>query len=616
MTEPSAPVKAPGAGALASFGAWMRAREALVIALFACAFAALFGVRLLRPDTLVTASDWDYTFLSQSLAVDAIERYGEWPLWTPYVCGGMPFFGNPQSRVLTPMFPLHLLFGVDTAIRLELVLHVALAFAGAYYLGRTLSLSRSASFIAALVFPACSLHYAHFAVGHAATTLPIAYLPWPLGFALRALHTRRASFAALAGAVIVVMFGEGGAYATAYSFLALGAVLSLLALTERRLEPLKVLGLVLVFTLAFGAAKFATTLEVIAMNPRHTSRPDGFFPLLMLRALFSRNQDLAQLHTYQRWGWHEYSAYVSPGFALLAVVGAVLERRRTWLYSACLALFLSLAVGYLFSIWETPPRPLESPWTLLHRIPPFSSLRVPARLMALVVLFVGILVGFGADALRARLPSWAWRAVLAGAALSLIDAWVVGTGNLEYAFRPVPAASAALPPPAAPFAQFLDTAPPLMAGEDGPATRRMSAIVATGRGVLNCYEPIRPPRAARGPGEPGYRGEQYLTGEGSLRLVHFSPQRLTFDVGVRAPTTLVVNRNFDDHFRVVEGVGEVVSEGGLLAVRLPAGTQRVSLGYRCWAFLGGVGIGVLALIATVALWLREKRQAARVEAPE
>jgi hypothetical protein len=608
MTEPSAPRQEPGVSALASVGVWVRAHEALVILLCACAFGALFGVRLLRSDPIAAASDWDYTLLSQSLGVDALERYGEWPLWTPYVCGGMPFFGNPQSRVLTPMFPLHLLFGVDTAIRLELVLHLAFAFAGAYYLGRTLSLSRAASFVAALVFPACSLHFAHFAVGHAATALPLAYLPWPLAFALRALDTRRASFAALAGAVIAIMFGEGGAYATAYSFLALGLVLSVLAFRERRLDPLKVLGLVLVFTLAFGAAKFATTVEVMRMNPRHTTRPDGFFPLLMLRALFSRNQDLEQLNTYQRWGWHEYSAYVSPVFALLAVVGAVLERRRTWLYSACVAIFLSLAVGYLFSIWETPPRPLESPWTLLHRIPPFSSLRVPARLMALVILFVGVLAGFGADALRARLPSWAWLAVLSAVALSVVDAWVVGTGNLEYAFRSVPA-SAALPPPAGKFAQFLDTAPPLMSGEDGPATRRMSAIVATGHGILNCYEPVRPRRAALGPGESGYRGEAYLAGEGSLELVHFSPQRLSFDVVVPAPTTLVVNRNFDDHFRVVDGVGEVVSERGLLAVRLPAGTHRVSIGYRCWAFLCGVGLGVLAVLATVALWLREKRLA-------
>jgi hypothetical protein len=588
---------------------WLERHEAMLVALAACLLGVLFGARLFRAAPLGRADDWDYTLLSQALGVDSVERFGTWPLWTPYACGGMAFLGNPQSRVMTPMFLLHLAFGPDTGIRLELVAHVALAFAGAYYLGRTLSLSRAASFVGALVFPTCSLHFAHFAVGHAATALPLAYLPWPLGLALRSLETRRYSLAAAAGACIAVMFGEGGAYATSYSFLALGFVLGLRAVLERRLEPLRVLGMVLAFTLAFGAAKFALTYEVMLKNPRHTMRPDGFFPLLMLRAVFSRDQDLFQLHRFQRWQWDEYSAYVTPGFVLLALAGAWLARRRSWIYSAGVLLFAALAVGYLFSIWEPVPRPLESPWTFLHRIPPFNSLRVPARLIALVVLFLGILSGFGVDALCARFGRRALSAVLAGAVLSVADAWWVGTPNLAYAFRPGPSTAPAPPAARPPFEQYLDRAPPLMSGEDGPASRRMGVVVASNHGILNCYEPIRPPRAALGPGEPGYRGEHYLEGDGTWSLVAWAPEQMTFDVNVPKPATLVINENFDDHFRVTGGNGAVVAAGGLLAVELPAGQQRVRLAYRCWRFIAGLGVELLAACGAGLLVWRERRKA-------
>ncbi len=609
MSEAAPPVGGPGASVTA-LRRWLEGHERLAVAVFAALLALLFGARLLRSDPISLNEDWDYTQLTQWIAVQSVTDFGQFPLFTPYTCGGMGLLGNPQSRVMTPWFLFHLLFGVDIGIRLELIVHVAFAFAGAYYLARVAGLSRTASFVSGLVFPICSFHYAHFAVGHAATALPQAYLPWPLAFALRALELRRASFAACAGAVIALMFGEGGAYATAYSFLALAAVLGWAAVARRSWEPLRVLALVLVFTAAFGAAKFALTYEVMQSNPRHTQNPDGFFPLLMLRALFSRNQDLLQRHAYQRWSWHEYSAYVSPFFMLLAILGAVLERRRTRVYAACVALFAALAVGYLFSIWETPPRPLESPWTLLHRIPPFNSLRVPARLMVLVVLFLGLLAGFGVDALRQRLSARRFGLVLALAGLSVVDAWLVGTGNLEYAFgskrdsAPLPA------PPAGPFAQHFDREPPLMEGDDGPATRRMAAVVHQGYGVLNCYEPIRPRRAAIAPDEDGYRGEQYLVGAGTSRLVEWTPQRLTFDVSAPAGATLVVNQNFDAHFRLEDGQGRVVSHGGLLAVELPPGPQRVTLAYVCWSFWLGLLAALGATLATVLLWRRERKRGA------
>lgn len=585
--------------------AWLRAHEITAVIVTGLLLGVVFCARLWRAQPITLTWDWDYTLLSQTLGRDAVRRFGEVPLYTPYVCGGMPFFANPQTRFFTPMFLLHLAFGADAAIRLELALHIALAFVGAYYLARRVGLGAAASAVSAFAFPTCSWHFSHFAVGHAATALPLAYLPWPLALALHALASGRWSLAALAGAVIAVMFGEGGAYATAYALLTLGMVLGGLALLKRSTRPLLVLGLAGVFTLAFGAVKFLPTAELMRVNARHTVHPDGFFPLLILRAIFSRNQDLLQRHPYQHWGWHEYGAYVPPLFLLLAVAAIVFDRRRSNLYGVCLLASVALAVGDLFTIWEAHPRPLESPWSLLHRIPPFNSLRAPSRLLIVAVFFGGILSGFGVEALFRRYGERARRAVLVLLGIAVLDAWVVGTRNLEYVFWPPAPPEAAPARPAGPFAQFVDTSPSLML-EEGGASRRMGAIVAQDRGVLNCYEPIKPARAALGPGEAGYRGEYYVLGAGSARLVHWSPLAQRYDVALPSPTTLVLNQNYFDDFRLVEGNGNVVSEHGLVGVTLPAGTQTITVAYRCAGFWLGLVVTLVAAGATLVLALRER----------
>jgi len=570
----------------------------------ALALSLLFAAKVFRRAPIASVWDWDYTFTSQAIAARTVREFGQIPLWTPFVCGGMPYLGNPQSRLLTPAFLPYLVLSPDHAARVELVVHLAAAFVGAFYLARSVRLSRSASFVSALVFPTCSFHLAHFAVGHAATALPLALLPWPLALGLRALATRRASFAALAGLVLAVMFGEGGAYALSYGLLLLGALLGVHALVERRLAPLGVLASSVAFTLAFGAAKFLVTFEVMQANPRHTARPETFPPALMLRALLSHDQDIAQFHPHQLWGWYEYGAYVSPAFVALALLGAVAARKRTWPYAAGTLLFCALAFGHL------PEDSLASPWALLHRIPPFSSLRAPSRFLAVVVLLLGLLAGFGTELLQRRLSRRAWAAVLAVVALSLVDAWVVGTPALEHAFRPTLPAPAAPTRPPRPFAQYLDTSPPLMVGDDG-ASPRMYPILRSGHGVVNCYEPIQSPSAAVGTADPRYRGEQYLTGPGSLRLVAWSPERLTFDVNADTATTLVVNQNFDAHFRLTEGRGSVLSEHGLLAVKVPKGAQRVTLVYRCAAFWWGLALALAAATISAFLWLGERRVARR-----
>jgi uncharacterized membrane protein YfhO len=113
---------------------------------------------------------------------------------------------------------------------------------------------------------------------------------------------------------------------------------------------------------------------------------------------------------------------------------------------------------------------------------------------------------------------------------------------------------------------------------------------------------------------PGYRGEQYLLGAGSLRLATWSPEILVYDVDVKSPTVLEINQNYDTSWKVHRGRGEVFSDNGLLAVRLSAGAQQIELRYRSDAFVAGLLIALAAFLLALLVTTYEVR-ARRAHSP-
>jgi hypothetical protein len=90
-----------------------------------------------------------WAFLAHSL------RAGSLPGWNPFVFGGAPFTGDPQTQALYP--PTLILFGLlslPTATLCWFGFHYLLAASGTYCLARNLSLSGPASAIASIAFAA------------------------------------------------------------------------------------------------------------------------------------------------------------------------------------------------------------------------------------------------------------------------------------------------------------------------------------------------------------------------------------------------------------------------------------------------------------------------------
>src|SRR5271155_193999 len=119
--------------------------EALWLALGSLVFALCFGYPIVAhlADGAVSQwplNDWDLNMEMLWVPFHTIVHFVQFPLWDPYKCGGIPLLANPQSIYLTPLFALDLLLGPEIGVHLEVVAHIAIAFAGAYFLARVLRL--------------------------------------------------------------------------------------------------------------------------------------------------------------------------------------------------------------------------------------------------------------------------------------------------------------------------------------------------------------------------------------------------------------------------------------------------------------------------------------------
>lgn len=555
--------------------------EALAIAIASTSFALVFCYLLVFHLSIAgTFGDWDFIGASQQAAYWTVHKYHQVPFWNAYECGGMPLLGDPQSHLLTPWFLLTLMFGPVVGLHLEVIVYCAIAWAGGYVLGRVLGMRRIAAIYTASAFAGSSWFFLRASEGHI-VIMVLVYLPWILAAGWTASDRGKVRYAAICGALIAVSFFEGSPYIPLYEGLTLGLVLFGRAVAQWSVRPLIALAVAAIFTAGFGAVKGLPAMQVIASHPRPTDVGYSNSVYALGESLLSRNQDHSR-PGLNGWGFWESGAYLGlfAGFAFAAL--RFPRRSMPWIFAA-IVLF-QLARG-----WTGP----NSAWVWLHRIPLFTSTRLPSRLLIPFALMAAVLAGLGIDAVCSQ-GSPALVAVSAFIIIvGVVDFFLVGPPNLRYALTwEVPRGS---PPPE--FEQY--QRPPALA---------QSSVVRDSQGVVNCYTYTDWPTQAKGWNEASYRGEQYLLGQGSVALVRWTPNRLEYAVDTRVPSVMVVNQNYDPSWRVASGPGQAFSQDGLLAVRVPAGKSRIVLKYISISAIYGMIISMLTVLAAFLLFRWESRR--------
>ncbi|MBF6569251.1 MAG: hypothetical protein IVW54_10300 [Candidatus Binataceae bacterium] len=555
-----------------------RRREAALVAAGAIAFAAIFCWPILTNLTVAGVRfDWDFTLTPVWAGYYSIVHFHQFPFWNPYECGGVPLFADPQARLFTPFFLLSLLFGPIVGVHLEVPIHLAIGWAGGYVLGRVLGMRPIGALCTACAFCGSSWFFLHVAEGHM-VFVPLMYTPWIVAFAWLAVDRRRLSWAILGGALVAITVGEGGVYAATYQMIVVVLVMGAWAVLSTSLWPLWATLLTGIFSLGFVAIKLAPAIAFYIRFPRPIDSPFWTdFSILMI-ALFSHNQDHARAGL--GWGFHEYGAYIGL-FTVPAIIGLFRPRRAIPWAVAALILFL-LALG------DISP---HAPWTVLHRLPMFRSERLPSRLLMPFVLMIAVLAGFGIDLLWSLRNYWGKLIAVALLVAGTADGFIVSTPNLRYAFGyPLPRIThhAAFRQYRAPYYYV-----------------NMLRTGLANEGAIQCYEYTAIPTSVIGYNQPGYQGEQHLIDSGSVTLLRWSPNALSYRVNASIPTVLVINQNYFPSWRLSKGSGRVIEYGNLLAIKIPAGAQQLDLYYFDWRFMLGAVETLLTIIAALLLWRGE-----------
>jgi hypothetical protein len=560
------------------------ARELSICTLLAAALALAQWWPALRVPEATGFGDWQMIHHNWEAAYVTLSRFGEWPLWDPFHCGGVPILGNPESQLYTPWFLLSFAFGTVVAVKLMLVGHALIAAVGMYWLVRRgYQLHRAAAALAAVAW-SCSGWFIWDGAGGHATFFSFTFAPW-LSYFIRRGRDPVVDATAVAALLTLSLLG-GGTYPLPFFLIWISFELSLRAVRLRALwETVRFGALSLALLCLGGAIRLVPIFLTLQAYPRKVPNRDVLALADVWEMLTAREH--AWRYPGHVFVWPEYGSYVGIAVVLLAALAVPLALRRSRRHLlVALTLYTSLMLGNLGPY---------APYTLLHHLPVYDSLRVPSRFAVFVTFYVAVLAAHALDAglsvlRRPRLAS----------ALGALSVLAVCADLLHTNWPTVQ----------------LWREPPLSAAPAAEAFHLVTKNYHAGYasfprlnvGTRACYAggmnwPVSPAL---------WNGDQAQVrvpqGAGELLAWQRSPNRFQAKVALRSPTVVSFNQNFARGF-VSDAETPPSAAEGLLALSLPAGERTVTVRYRPPELVPCAAASALGWLLMAAVpWLRSRRR--------
>ena len=560
-------------------------------------------------------NDWDQHLFYYGAVLKNLVEYGQAPFWNPWYCGGNVLWQNPQIAILSPVYPLALAMPLQLAMKINIVLHYWIGFAGMHLL---LTRAIGLTFLPAVVYIATLVTASgataiHLRVGHS-VFLPALYLPLQLYFFFRAIKTGEWKYVFLASATLALMVFNGGTHILPMSVAALGSFAVFAAIGRRDWRPLALVAVFGVMGVAFAAPKLWPVAQFVRGEQFWDTRPEIERPDMVTFDILKQTylvptQEVGPRLPMQRHGWHEYGNYIGPWSALALVAGGiwVLVRRTPRDYWFGVSLALTSVVLFALSLGEFGP---AAPAILSQHLPLFDNFRIPSRYTIPFLQFAALTLAFafGSVVERFGFPRRAQLAVailcvVASAHLILINQW-----NLKGVFN------------VAPF----DTTFRWMTGPREIATDQLTNAYSAGspmlraltehRAFFHCYESLQVHRAS----DPD-RPLLSVQGSGRVSDVTFSPNRVEFNVfGGSDPAKVLLNYNWAPGWSSTAGTVELIGHPGKLATVTiaPGQTGRFRFSFTPPGLYTGVGILAAALLTSVWAWRRRLPVSSRAPQPQ
>lgn len=538
--------------------------------------------------------DWGYFFFLAEVDRKSILDYGQIPLWNPYYCGGSVHLASPQGFTLSPFNLFVLIFGSALGIRLMITAATLMALDGVRRWSRSLGLGPAASWVAGTSFAVSGAMAQHLGGGHIGW-MAFALLPYVLWAFHRALLGEGWGIP-VGGLFLAWIFFHFGVYPYPYSCLAVAVFGVAMGLVEGRILRAMGVGLgMAALSLGLAGVRLLPLYEFISKYPRRVADWD-YLRLLELWEVYAVRHTARNFGTHG-WVWPEYGNYYGPIGVFLVLAGLVAVTVAAVRGRRGARLLLPAAVGLgVFILFQMGNQPYL-PWTYLRKLPVFENLRVPSRFTTLAGLFAAPLIGYLTDrglALGRGAPAKR-RAVVMAALFVVVLGYLADAVqfNRQQWFQ-----TFGTPPPRdIPSPDFHQVA---------GSRFRMYAYPRVNRGSIDCFEESPLPISSRLRPLAGPDAQEYpkTVATGTVTRTSWSPNRIVLAVDFREPGRVLVNQNYAPDWHA--SVGKVVSDGGLLAVDVPAGQRELTLYYRPTSFMVGLALTILSFLLSVFLLARAR----------
>jgi hypothetical protein len=374
-----------------------RSLSGLLAALLGAGWLVAFFHAVLTPSGVLSNRDLPLFHLPLRLSLRALARLGP-PTWNPWLHGGQPVLSNPNYAAFYPPTWLGSLVPPAYALSLLAAGHMALAFAGAWRLGRRLTGNAGGAALLAVGFSGCGAFLS--LLNSFSGFCGLAWLPWILDAACGLLDRAAGPGRSASGSWLPRAFLLGILVALQFlcsepvQSLATGLALLAFAVTAsgRRVAAGGRLAAAALISALLAAVQILPTLGRLADSPRAhglQAAAAGLWSMPPARAveiLFPRffgdsGRDLAGLS----FGWDLYdrgfpyvaSLYPSLLLALLGVVALLrwpIPWRAAW--GLTLAATFFLALGRHNPLYDG----------LRAALPPLAVVRYPEKFAVLGVV--------------------------------------------------------------------------------------------------------------------------------------------------------------------------------------------------------------------------------------
>lgn len=326
---------------------------------------------------------------SASYIHHAVETWGQVPLWNATILGGYPLLADPLSGLWYP--PFWLLAFVPEALTANALLWMHLVFGGfgMWLLLRNEGLGAGAALTGALAFAGMPKLVGHVGLGHLSLVAAVAWTPWALLAAGRAVIRCREPYWGrrflVVGILLGVAFLADPRWAVPLALVTLGYGAWRARGRDRppgRARPIVAgLGIAALATLAVTVSFGLPFLEFLQDTTRsalgaaqadiYALPPERLLGLLLITP----------------GGWGEWMASMGSTVFVLAAAGLSGSARKPLFWGLAAVAAVLLALGSLTPIGS-----------LVANLPGLDVLRVPARWLFIVGLSMAAVAAYGIEA--------------------------------------------------------------------------------------------------------------------------------------------------------------------------------------------------------------------------